>query len=102
MGRATGRHHRASDLVGLFSVDKGAISRQVSTLLELGLIERTPDPDDRRAAILALTPHGLERMEAVTLDRRAEFREKLGDWTHDDLRGFVDVMARYNASLETG
>ena len=46
---------RASDLVELFKVDKGAVSRQVQSLLELGLIERTPDPEDRRAAILAIT-----------------------------------------------
>ncbi len=50
---------RASDLVELFSVDKGAVSRQVQALLELGLIERSPDPDDRRAAILAITDEGL-------------------------------------------
>ena len=97
-----GGPQRASALVELFAVDKGAISRQVSALLELGLIERTPDPDDRRAAILALTAQGLERMEAVAHDRRAEFRERLGDWTQDELRSFVAVMSRYNTSLETG
>ena len=49
---------RASDLVDLFSIDKGAVSRQVGSLLELGLIERSPDPEDRRAAILAITEEG--------------------------------------------
>ena len=34
---------RASDLVDIFSIDKGAVSRQVQALLDLGLIERSPD-----------------------------------------------------------
>ena len=91
---------RASDLVGLFSVDKGAVSRQVQSLLELGLIERTPDPEDRRAAILAITALGHDRMEAVAEDRRTEIRERLGDWTDDDLASLVGSMARYNQALD--
>lgn len=93
---------RASALVELFAIDKGAVSRQVQALLELGLIERTPDPDDRRAAILEITPLGKERLEAVAAQRRLEVREKLGDWSDDDLRGFVQVMTRYNTALERG
>jgi DNA-binding MarR family transcriptional regulator len=91
---------RASELVDLFSIDKGAVSRQVQSLLELGLIERTPDPEDRRAAILAITPLGHERMEAVAEDRRTEVRERLGDWTDDDLAQLVGSMARYNQALD--
>ena len=56
---------RASDLVGLFSVDKGAVSRQVQSLLELGLIERAPDPEDRRAAILSITEEGSRRLASI-------------------------------------
>ena len=35
---------RASSIVELFDIDKGAISRQVHHLTELGLIERDPTP----------------------------------------------------------
>ena len=59
---------RASDLVDIFSIDKGAVSRQVEALLDLGLIERSPDPEDRRAAILAITEEGSRRLQH---DRRA-------------------------------
>ncbi|KQT94018.1 hypothetical protein ASG49_03560 [Marmoricola sp. Leaf446] len=97
-----GGAQRASALVELFSIDKGAVSRQVQTLLELGLIERTPDPDDRRAAILEITPLGRERLDAVAAQRRLEVIEKLHDWSDEDLRDFVDVMSRYNTALERG
>jgi DNA-binding MarR family transcriptional regulator len=46
---------RASALVDLFGIDKGAVSRQVQLLLEFGLLERSPDPADGRAQILTIS-----------------------------------------------
>lgn len=91
---------RASDLVDLFSIDKGAVSRQVGSLLELGMIERSPDPEDRRAAILAITDEGSRRLATVAALRRREVGELLSGWTDEELRRFVDMMARYNGALE--
>ena len=91
---------RASDLVELFSVDKGAVSRQVQALLELGMIERSPDPDDRRAAILAITDEGLRRLDTIAASRRREVGARLEEWSEDELAGFVRALARYNAALE--
>ena len=91
---------RASDLVDLFAIDKGAVSRQVAALLELGLIERSPDPEDRRAAILAITEEGSRRLSTIAEMRRRDVLERLSDWSDEDLQGFVDVLARYNNELE--
>ena len=91
---------RASDLVGLFSVDKGAVSRQVQSLLELGLIERAPDPEDRRAAILSITEEGSRRLATIAAARRSEVIDRLTEWSDEDLRAFVTVLARYNSALE--
>ncbi|WP_027859940.1 MarR family winged helix-turn-helix transcriptional regulator [Marmoricola sp. URHB0036] len=91
---------RASDLVDIFSIDKGAVSRQVGALLDLGLIERSPDPEDRRAAILAITEEGSRRLGTIAEMRRREVLERLSGWSDEDLQAFVDVMARYNNALE--
>jgi DNA-binding MarR family transcriptional regulator len=91
---------RASDLVGLFSVDKGAVSRQVQSLLELGLIEREPDPEDRRAAILSITEEGSRRLASIAAARRSEVIDRLAEWSDEDLQAFVSAMARYNSALE--
>jgi DNA-binding MarR family transcriptional regulator len=91
---------RASDLVDLFSIDKGAVSRQVSALLELGLIERSPDPEDRRAAILAITEEGSSRLTRIAESRRREVIDRLSGWSDEDLKAFVAAMARYNNELE--
>ena len=91
---------RASELVEIFSVDKGAVSRQVQALLELGLIERTPDPEDRRAMTLAISEEGHRRLANISQDRRLKLSERLHGWTEEELTGFVRALARYNSALE--
>ena len=95
-----GAPRRASDLVDMFSIDKGAVSRQVGALLELGMIERSPDPEDRRAAILAITTEGSRRLATVAALRRREVSDRLSGWSEEDLRSFVAMMSRYNGALE--
>ncbi len=91
---------RASDLVEVFSVDKGAVSRQVQALLELGLIERTLDPQDRRAMILAVSEEGRRRLVDITVARRQEISQRLEAWSEEELSAFVRSLSRYNAALE--
>ena len=73
-----GGPRRASDLVEIFSIDKGAVSRQVQALLELGLIERTPDPEDRRAMILAISEEGHRRLASIAADAPARGQRAAG------------------------
>jgi DNA-binding MarR family transcriptional regulator len=61
---------RSSALAERFGVDKGAISRQVQHLVDLGLLDRTPDPDDGRAALVSANPDAVRRLKAVVDDRR--------------------------------
>jgi DNA-binding MarR family transcriptional regulator len=91
---------RASELVDLFSIDKGAVSRQVGALLELGMIERSPDPEDRRAAILSITDEGSRRLSTIAEMRRREVIDRLSGWSDDELHEFVSMMGRYNNALE--
>lgn len=91
---------RASELVEMFAIDKGAVSRHVQMLLELGLVEREPDPEDRRAAIIAISEEGSRRLEAVAATRRAEVGGLLSDWKDAELEEFVRALGRYNAALE--
>ena len=54
---------RGADLSGAFEMDKGGVSRQVQALVDLGLVERQPDPEDRRAILL---PHaGVVRIKLL-------------------------------------
>jgi DNA-binding MarR family transcriptional regulator len=91
--------HRAADLADLFALDKGAVSRVVHQLLELGLIERTPDPKDGRASILQVSQLGRERLTALADQRREEFGARLAGWDAENIRDLARGLARFNLAI---
>lgn len=91
---------RASGIVDAFRIDKGALSRQLQHLEEVGLIHRSPDPCDGRASLVELTDDARLRMGQVDADQRKLSDEKLGDWTADDLTALAAQLKRYNAALD--
>ena len=90
---------RSSVLSERFGVDKGAISRQVQHLCDLGLVLREPDPLDGRATLVSASPDAVHRLEAVARDRRRWLDERLSGWSESDLSDFVASLSRYNATL---
>jgi DNA-binding MarR family transcriptional regulator len=90
---------RSGDIVTTFGMDKGAVSRQISQLRELGLVEAAPDPEDRRATLLTLTPAALEAFDAFRTETRRQYQGVLADWSDDELRAFAQALERFNASL---
>ncbi len=90
---------RASVLAETFNIDKGAISRQVTHLTGLGLVERTRDPDDGRASLISASPAAVVQLEEVKEQRRRWIAERLDDWEPDELETFIEVLGRYNEAL---
>jgi DNA-binding MarR family transcriptional regulator len=93
---------RASEMCAVFDLDKGAVSRQVQHLLDLGLVDRTPDPADGRATLISVSVEGLRRMDDVADHRRKMLDERLGAWSTEELAGFADHLGRYNEALGGG
>lgn len=91
---------RASAVGAAFHVDKAAVSRHLKQMLELGLLDKRPDPDDGRATLLTTTAEAEVRMRAITAERRRWLDERLDEWTDDDLAALVDLLGRYNRTLD--
>jgi DNA-binding MarR family transcriptional regulator len=91
---------RSSTLSDHFGVDKGAISRQVQHLSDLGLVDRVRDPLDGRATLVSASADAVRRMEAILSERRRWLDERLSEWSEDDLREFVAGLERYNTALD--
>ena len=91
---------RASAIAECFAIDKGAVSRQVQHLLELGLLDRSPDPDDGRATLLSASESARARLADVSQATRMWLDEKLGDLPDAELTEFVGLLGRYNAALD--
>ena len=91
---------RGSAVAEQFEIDKGAISRQIQHLQDLGLVDRSPDPDDGRATLVAASATAVERLALVNDERRQWLDERLGDWSDAELRTFVTQLGSYNRALD--
>ncbi|MBB6437338.1 MarR family winged helix-turn-helix transcriptional regulator [Streptomyces candidus] len=92
------RDCRATDLATHYMLDKSTVSRQLTTLEKLGLMERRPDPDDHRVQVLHTTDAGAAALTATHASRHAAYQERLADWSEADLARFAAYLLRYNNS----
>ncbi|MDQ0376444.1 MarR family winged helix-turn-helix transcriptional regulator [Amycolatopsis thermophila] len=74
--------------------DKTRLIRLLDELAREGLIVREPDPADRRAHTVRLTPDGEARHAAVKADIRALEEELLGPLSSAEQRSFRAMLAR--------
>jgi DNA-binding MarR family transcriptional regulator len=91
---------RGSAVVEDLGIDKGAVSRQIQHLVDLGLLERQPDPADGRAMLLSLTATASAGLARVQAERSERFDRRLGELTTAELVAFADQLGRYNSALE--
>jgi DNA-binding MarR family transcriptional regulator len=87
---------RASALVTRLGLDKSTVSRQVASLVDLGLVDRAPDPADGRAQVLTASPEGSARLSRIREARRARWERDMSDWPQDDVARLGDLLARLN------
>jgi DNA-binding MarR family transcriptional regulator len=90
---------RVTELAEQLGVDAPTVTRKIQQLEREGLVIRHPDPDDRRATRLSLSPSGRKTIERVRKARRAWLEGLLGDWETKDLDTFAELLGRFSGSL---
>ena len=87
---------RASDLVARLGLDKSTVSRQVASLVGLGLVDRSADPDDGRAQVLTPSEEGAARLAEIRDARRERWEADLGHWPAEDVATLAELLHRLN------
>ncbi len=87
---------RASDLVARLGLDKSTVSRQVASLVALGLVDRSADPDDGRAQVLTPSAEGAARLAQIRTARRERWEADLGDWPSSDVATLAELLHKLN------
>ncbi|MEU4363727.1 MarR family winged helix-turn-helix transcriptional regulator [Promicromonospora sp. NPDC023987] len=90
---------RGSDLATFFGVGRATVSRQLSRLAELGLVERTVDPEDSRGQRITLTPDGAARFDQARTSRVAMLEGALATWETEDVAQLARLLGRYSADI---
>ena len=73
-----------------------AVSRSIDTLVRAGLVERQPDPDNRRRLALRLTERGREQIGQSPSSNKL-LRTKLERLAHSELRAVeraIEILER--------
>jgi DNA-binding MarR family transcriptional regulator len=91
---------RVTALAEMLDVDAPTVTRKIQQLERDGLVVRHPDPGDRRASRIGLTPAGRRTLQRVLSARRAWLERLLEGWDHEDLAKFGSLLGRFSASLE--
>ncbi|GAA3914682.1 putative transcriptional regulator, MarR family protein [Amorphoplanes auranticolor] len=79
-------------LARAIGADKTRIIGTLDELQERALIEREPDPEDRRVRLLRLTPAGRQLYASVRTGIRAAEEQLLSELTPADKRVFLRVL----------
>ena len=106
--RATGEPIKIRDLQLSLMLSSGGTTKRLDRLESAGLIERLPDPNDRRGTLITLSPRGLELIDeavpAITRYETAVVTEAIGS---ERSRAAVEnglrqlLIAKESATAET-
>jgi|tagenome__1003787_1003787.scaffolds.fasta_scaffold20813878_2 DNA-binding MarR family transcriptional regulator len=90
---------RLNDLAHRMGVSAPTASRAVDALEALGLARRAPDPSDRRALSIELTPEGRRHFEERTARARAAFAPAAESLSAEERRTFLALLERLTDAL---
>ena len=93
---AAGGGARGGDISDVLGLHKSTTSRNLTTLEELGLIERIPDPADARARQVRLTAAGTEALDRTVAGRKQRLQARLGSWEAQDVKDLARLLRLLN------
>lgn len=91
---------RISELATTLHNDVSTVSRQVSSLVSTGHLEKSADPSDGRAWVVSLTEHGSKALARIQASRAAWFQGLLADWDGPVTTEFVTRLGELGDALD--
>jgi DNA-binding MarR family transcriptional regulator len=85
---------RPGELAARLAVEASHITRQVQQLQKAGLVTRVPDPDDRRAQRIQITPAGEEAVRRIREASTRGMQMALADWSPLELQQLAGLFHR--------
>ena len=81
-------------------LDQTTISRTAGRLLEVGLVQREVDPEDRRKAWLTVTADGYEMLHRLQTVSVQWYEVAISEWTPEEQRALGDALRRFQHDLQ--
>lgn len=97
----SGQPLRVSELAEQLDVERSTVSRRVTELVQKGLVVRTIDEQDRRAALLALSAAGERALARIRDAWHQTLLDLTGGWRARERAETTSRLARLADELET-
>ncbi|MER5813016.1 MarR family transcriptional regulator [Streptomyces sp. NPDC002033] len=85
----------AAELASEVGLDRSGVTRRATRLEAAGLVRRTPDPEDRRATLLTLTPEGAATVELLRGRLSDHIEASLSSWPPGEAEAFARRLRRF-------
>jgi DNA-binding MarR family transcriptional regulator len=90
---------RPTDFAGALMLTSSGTTKRLDRLERAGLIERSPDPQDRRGILISLTSAGRKLVDAVTDAHLANEKRLLEGLTEAEQRRLAELLRKLQLSL---
>jgi DNA-binding MarR family transcriptional regulator len=95
-------HLRMSELANRLGISPSSASEIVERLVELGLLHRAEDADDRRQVVISTTPDAVALLERFRELNQRQLREMLGRLDADELAVVSESLEIFHSALDRG
>jgi DNA-binding MarR family transcriptional regulator len=90
----------AKELARRAGLDQSTVSRSVAALVNHGLVDRVPDPADKRASILAVTPVGRQALAEARDWFEGVLTRALEEWREEEIDVLSASLGRFVTDLD--
>ena len=95
-------HLRMSELASRLGIGASSASEVVERLVELGLLRRVDDADDRRQVVITATPDAAALIERFRELNQRQLREMLGRLDADELAIVAQSLEIFHRAIDRG
>lgn len=94
------KHCRVQDLAQQLGIEAPSVTRKTQELEQAGYLNRVPDPKDKRAIGLSITPRGRNLSTKLWKIQRLAMAEAMAEWPAKDRQQFTKLFSRFATDLE--
>jgi len=95
-----GEHLRQFELADLLVVNRASLGGVIDTMVTRGLVERQPDPVDRRAKVVAMTVKGNKLYKEVRTPYYEQMKELLSVLSNKDKIDLIQIMSKLRTAIK--
>jgi len=89
-----------AELARLAQVEQPSMAQLLNRMERDGLVERVPDPADKRSRLISLTADAARRMPKARAVMEARTRQAMAGFTEQEAAQLIELLLRLNETLD--